>query len=75
MVDGLFGVNGEHVQRHVVEESSISTDHVQILLHLMEGHHVLDQRIQAKVVILKDVQVRHVLYKVNLLFGNLLKIN
>ena len=63
MVDGLLGVNGEHVQRHVVEESNTSTDHVQILLHPMAGHHVLDQRTQAKVVIQKDVPVRPVLYQ------------
>ena len=63
MVDGVFGLNGDYVQRHVVEGSSISTDHAQILLRPMAEQRVLDLRLQAKVVIHKDVLVKHVFIK------------
>lgn len=64
----MFGLNGDYVQRHVVEESSISTDRAQILLHPMAEKLALDQRLQVKVVIHKDVQVKHVFIE-SLLFA------
>ena len=59
----MLGLNGDYVPRHVVEGSSISTDRARILLHPMAERHVLDLRLQAKVVIHKDVLVKHVFIK------------